>query len=74
MKTNIEMSLDNFMEYEKELKRNTKLEVLEDIRDMVMQSNSFDLFLNLLREYIIEIRNESNGKETKTSNSTRREF
>lgn len=62
MKTNIEMSLDNFMEYEKELKINTKLEVLEDIRDMVMQSNSFDLFLKLLREYIIEIRNESNGK------------
>ena len=62
MKTNIEMSLDNFMEYEKELKINTKLEVLEDIRDIVIQSNSFDLFLKLLNEYIKEIKNESNGK------------
>ena len=62
MKTNIEMSLDNFMEYEKELKRNTKLEVLEEIAEIVYQSSSYSLFLKLLNEYIKEIKNESNGK------------
>ena len=58
MKTNIEMSLENFIEYEKELKRDTKIEVLDEICDIVYKADSFTLFLKLLKEYIEEIKNE----------------
>lgn len=58
MKTNIEMSLDNFREYEEQLKRDTKIEVLDEICDIVYRADSFTLFLKLLREYIEEIKNE----------------